>query len=135
MPTALRSTAAALLAAALLTSCSDSDGGLMPDDDTITATPTAETSAPQSTKPADTPSEKPGPPRVVKTIATGLTSPWGLAFLPNGDAIVTERDTTRVLLLRAPSYDVTEVGTIDAAVGLGDVGGEAGLLGVAVSPD
>ncbi len=54
---------------------------------------------------------------------------------PNGDAVVTERDTRKVLLLEAPSYDVTEVGLLSAAVPLGDQGGEAGLLGVAVSPD
>ena len=72
---------------------------------------------------------------MVGTIASNLDVPWGLAFLPNGDAVVTERDTTRVLLLRAPEYDVEEVGQISAAVGLGDLGGEAGLLGVAVSPD
>lgn len=40
-----------------------------------------------------------------------------------------------MLLLRAPSYDVEQIGLIESAVGLGDVGGEAGLLGVAVSPD
>ncbi|GAA4374807.1 PQQ-dependent sugar dehydrogenase [Nocardioides caricicola] len=139
MPTVLRSAAAAILAATLLTSCTGSDEGQPPDDDTITATPTADSAAPQSTEPADPVTsggtDRPGPPRVVKAIATGLTSPWGLAFLPNGDAVVTERDTERVLLLRAPSYDVTQAGTIEAAVGLGDSGGEAGLLGVAVSPD
>ncbi|GAA1765380.1 PQQ-dependent sugar dehydrogenase [Nocardioides hankookensis] len=68
-------------------------------------------------------------------VATGLEAPWGIGFLPNGDAVVTERDTTKVLLLTAPSYDVREVGSINDAVGLGDQGGEAGLLGVAVSPD
>jgi glucose/arabinose dehydrogenase len=71
----------------------------------------------------------------VGTVASGLAVPWGLGFLPDGDAVVTERDTTRVLLLRAPSYDVQEVGTLSEAQGLGQVGGEAGLLGVAVSPD
>ncbi|MDN4172744.1 PQQ-dependent sugar dehydrogenase [Nocardioides sp. SOB77] len=68
-------------------------------------------------------------PTVVGTVVTGLEAPWGLDFLPDGDAIVTERDTTRVLRVTADG-EVTELGTIDAAA----PEGEAGLLGVAVSP-
>src|SRR6478609_922169 len=113
---------AVIAAAVLLAGCSDDDPETRPNE-TITASPTADTSAPQSTAPADpvtseSPSDAPGPPTVVGTIATGLVSPWGLAFLPNGDAVVTERDTTRVLLLRKPSYDVMAVGRIESAVGL-----------------
>jgi glucose/arabinose dehydrogenase len=126
---------AAVLTTAALTACSDdsSDGP----DATVTATPRSET--PSSAGPAGTPSASPTkdttPPKVVGTIATGLAAPWGIGFLPDGDAIVTERDTTKVLLLASPSYDVSEIGSISDAVGLGDQGGEAGLLGVAVSPD
>ncbi|GGO70476.1 PQQ-dependent sugar dehydrogenase [Nocardioides deserti] len=69
-------------------------------------------------------------PRVVATAVTGLEAPWGLDFFADGDAIVTERDTTRVLRV-SPDGEVTELGTIDAAA----PGGEAGLLGVALSPD
>ena len=132
---------AVLLGAALLTACSDDEPevGDQPGD-TVTATPQPT----ESSSPASEPSRPQGsnttqqdstPPEVVDTIATGLATPWGVAFLPNGDAVVTERDTRRVLLLEAPEYDVREIGTIDAAVPLGDQGGEAGLLGVAVSPD
>jgi glucose/arabinose dehydrogenase len=71
---------------------------------------------------------------VVGTVATGLSVPWGIAFLPDGDAVVTERDTRRVLLIGGSDHRVRTVGTLDAAVPLGDQGGEAGLLGVAVSP-
>lgn len=139
MPSVPRRVLALVAAAALLTACSDDEPEQRPNQ-TLTATPTADAASPQSTEPADpvtsgSPSDRPGPPRVVDTIATGLTSPWGLAFLPNGDAVVTERDTRRVLLLRAPSYDVQEVGLLEAAVGSGGTGGEAGLLGVAASPD
>ncbi len=132
----------ATLAAVLLSGCGGDDE---PEDsgDTVTATPqptgptSPTTSGTGPSKPTgdNTPSTDDGPAKVVGTIATGLAAPWGVAFLPNGDAVVTERDTRRVLLLDAPSYDVRQVGLIDAAVSNGDTGGEAGLLGVAVSPD
>jgi len=70
-------------------------------------------------------------PRVVGTVATGLEAPWGLAFLPDGDALVTERDSGRVLRISGPRHRVTEVGTVDEVAPQG----ESGLLGVAVSPD
>ncbi|MDN4160516.1 PQQ-dependent sugar dehydrogenase [Nocardioides abyssi] len=69
-------------------------------------------------------------PRVVATAVTGLEAPWGLDFFADGDAIVTERDTTRVLRV-SPDGEVTELGAVDAAA----PEGEAGLLGVALSPD
>ena len=64
------------------------------------------------------------------TIVEGLEVPWGIDFLPDGDAVVTERDSRRVLRV-TPEGEVTEVGEIDGSTS----GGEAGLLGVAVSPD
>lgn len=69
---------------------------------------------------------EPGEPEVV---ATGLEVPWGLDFLPDGDALVTERDTARVLRV-APDGDTQEVGSIEDV----QPGGEGGLLGLAVSP-
>jgi len=76
------------------------------------------------------PTRAPGPrdPRVVGTIASGLSVPWGLAFLPDGTALVTERDSARLLAIR--NGRVTVVGEIGEAVPQG----EAGLLGLAVSP-
>lgn len=128
-----------VLASLTLAACSDSE----PEgagSGTVTATPQPE--SPTAATPTETESsgsaESPasgGPPRVLDTIATGLQAPWGIAFLPNGDAIVTERDSTRVLLLEGPQHARRVIGTIDEAVGLGQQGGEAGLLGVAVSPD
>jgi len=67
-------------------------------------------------------------PRVVGTIATGLVAPWGIDFLPDGTALVGERDTTKVLAVAAGS--VRTVGRLDSVAPQG----EAGLLGIAVSP-
>jgi len=66
----------------------------------------------------------------VSTVATGLNVPWGLGFLPDGSALVTERDTGDVKRIAADGT-VSVVGTVDDV----SPGGEAGLLGLAVSPD
>jgi glucose/arabinose dehydrogenase len=114
-----------------LTACSGVDGGAGAD---ALGTPS---SSPQPTTRIATVSPAPTPsstrPRVVRTVATGLAVPWGVAFLPDGTALVGERDTTRVLSVsgggRGPA-DVREVGTVGIAVPQG----EAGLLGLAASP-
>jgi aldose sugar dehydrogenase len=67
---------------------------------------------------------------VAATIATGLTSPWGLAFLPDGSALVSERDTG--LIMRVPS-DGREPVVLGSVVG-STPSGEGGLLGLAVPP-
>ncbi len=62
-------------------------------------------------------------------VATGLASPWGVAPLPDGSALVTVRDTGEVLLVRsgAPPAPLGVVPGVRH-------GGEGGLLGIAVSP-
>ncbi|HEX5847918.1 MAG TPA: PQQ-dependent sugar dehydrogenase [Rubrobacter sp.] len=65
----------------------------------------------------------------VSTLATDLEVPWSFAFLPGGDALVTERDSGRLLRVSV-SGDVREVQTLPEGGS-----GEGGLLGVAVSPD
>jgi len=65
---------------------------------------------------------------VVRTVATGLRAPWGVTFLPDGTALVGERDTTRVVAIRDGS--VRTVGRVEGV----QPRGEAGLLGLAVSP-
>jgi glucose/arabinose dehydrogenase len=62
-------------------------------------------------------------------VATGLATPWGMAFLPDGSAVVAERDSARLLQVRAGSSPVV-LGTVSGVV----PGGEGGLLGLAVSP-
>ena len=54
-----------------------------------------------------------------------------MAFLPDGRAVVTERDSRRVLIVDPEGGDPVVAGEVDEAVPQG----EAGLLGVAVSPD
>lgn len=65
----------------------------------------------------------------VSTLASNLEVPWSFAFLPDGDALVTERDSGRLLRV-SPSGDVEELQTLPE-----EGGGEGGLLGVAVSPN
>ncbi len=69
-----------------------------------------------------------GPPQV---LTTGLQAPWGLAFLPGGDALVTERDTARILRIPAAGGEPRVITTVPDVVPRG----EGGLLGLAVSPD
>ena len=73
-----------------------------------------------------------------QTITQELTSPWGVAFLPDGSALVSERDTA--LIRRVPAAgDGLPASTLSNAPVVGEVrgvvpGGEGGLLGVAVPP-
>src|SRR3954452_3715916 len=67
----------------------------------------------------------------LKTVATGLHVPWGIAFLPSGTALVSERTTGRILRIPrsgGPKHVVRRVPGVDVNAG------EGGLLGLAVSP-
>lgn len=67
-------------------------------------------------------------------VLTDLTTPWSLAFLADGTALLTQRDTAEVLLvgdgavrpLTGPGAEELATGTLAE--------GEGGLLGVAVPP-
>ncbi|MDQ3502368.1 MAG: PQQ-dependent sugar dehydrogenase, partial [Actinomycetota bacterium] len=61
---------------------------------------------------------------------TGLDTPWGLAFLPGGDALVSERDSARILRVPAAGGRPQEVVVVPGV----RPRGEGGLLGLAVSP-
>lgn len=67
---------------------------------------------------------------VVETIADGLDHPWSLAFLPNGDFLVTERNTGTLLRI-----DMNGAKTPIAGLPSVSAEGQGGLLEVAVSPD
>ena len=67
----------------------------------------------------------------VTTVATGLDHPWGLAFLPDGHMLVTERDTGAIRIvskagdLRAPLQGTPEV----------FASGQGGMLDVTIDPE
>jgi glucose/arabinose dehydrogenase len=63
-------------------------------------------------------------------LATDLEVPWGLSFLPTGDALVGERATGRILRIPAGGGQPEHVATVPGVV----AEGEGGLLGLAVSP-
>jgi len=66
-------------------------------------------------------------------LVTGLDVPWGLAFLPDGRAIVTLRDAAKAVLVASDGTltDVTGPGAAQLTKQV-QPDGEAGLLGVAV---
>lgn len=66
------------------------------------------------------------------TLATGLDTPWGLAFLPDATALLGSRDSAQIRLLTPTGGRVTTspVGTMPGVVHEG----EGGLLGIAVAP-
>jgi len=70
-----------------------------------------------------------GPVRIV-TVAEGLEHPWGMAFLPDGRMLVTERPGR----LRVVAADGA-LGQPLAGVPAVDVKGQGGLLDVALDPD
>ncbi len=112
----------------LLAGCGGTDEEKSAPEPKSSPTPSATSSESASSSPS---SEAPKPsarPKVIGTIADDLEVPWGIAFLPDGSALVTERDSGKVLQIA--DRKVTEVGQVDEA----RPQGEGGLLGVAVSP-
>ncbi|GAA1530158.1 PQQ-dependent sugar dehydrogenase [Actinomadura kijaniata] len=115
------------LAAALLTACSSGPPGGARTPGPLPATGAATCPATGATTPAArTGAAVPGRRR---ELARGLDVPWGVAFLPGGDALVTERNSSRLLRI-TPQGKVTDVGGVPGV----RPGGEGGLMGVAVSP-
>jgi aldose sugar dehydrogenase len=67
----------------------------------------------------------------VTTVAKGLNMPWGMAFLPDGRILVSERDTGLLKLLRKDGSLQRTVPGVPKVV----AGGQGGLLEVALHPD
>lgn len=64
-----------------------------------------------------------------ETVVSGLETPWGIAFLPTGEMLVTER-AGRVRLVRNGQLQPKAVANINVTES-----GEGGLLGIATHPD
>jgi glucose/arabinose dehydrogenase len=126
----------AVLAAAtlLLTAgCSSGDGGgVASGQGSRGATPerTAAGASPSRQAAEETPPAK-GSVEVLRTVAQGLKSPWGLAPLPDGDLLVSSRDEATITRVDGKTGKKTEVGEVPGV----SPAGEGGLLGLAVSPD
>lgn len=129
-----RTAAGVLAAAVLLAACSGepertpSRAPTTPAPDVSTtqeAVVDDDTADDDATAPADAP-----PPREPEVLYVGLDVPWDVAFLPDGTALVTERDTARVLRI-TPGGDPEVLATVDDAT----PENESGLLGIAVSPE
>lgn len=96
----------------------------------VSSDPAPGASAPVQPPAADVAQGAPDPGRVVPvTVATGLSYPWGLAFLPDGRMLVTEKAGR----LRVVTADGT-VGAPLAGLPAIAVGGQGGLLDIAVGP-
>ncbi|MEU7524487.1 PQQ-dependent sugar dehydrogenase [Saccharothrix sp. NPDC042600] len=96
----------------------DAAGNLSAFSNEITATP-------GGTTPPGTPD-----PGTVTTILNGTDVPWGVAPLPDGSALVTEREAFTVYRL-TESGQRTNLGKVPGAQ---TTGGEGGVLGIEVSP-
>ncbi|MGY1746682.1 PQQ-dependent sugar dehydrogenase [Blastococcus sp. SYSU D00695] len=129
--------ACALLLTAVVAGCSDDGGGYEP---TGEWRPLPEGAPPQVAPPTEgqapapppaPPSGEPGDPADdPNVVASGLTVPTGLVLLPDGSALVAERETGRVLQVfadRSPAREVMVVPGVDTA-------GDGGLYGLALSP-
>jgi glucose/arabinose dehydrogenase len=115
----------AALSAAGLTACSSEQPAASgpASSSPASSSPAATGSAPAGSAPA-------APAGQVSVLASGLEVPWGIAFLPGGDALVTERDSARILRVPAGGGAPAEVQRLSEV----DGDGEGGLLGIAVSP-
>ncbi|HEY6740109.1 MAG TPA: PQQ-dependent sugar dehydrogenase, partial [Actinopolymorphaceae bacterium] len=126
--------AAALVLGCGLAACAEEPDGSRPGSGRTNPTETtpAETS-PSESAPGRSSAPTASTPRVVSTVASGLTTPWGLVFLPNGDALVSERDTARIKRIDTAGR-VTTVGTVPGVVSPEETS-EGGLLGLAFADD
>ncbi len=128
----------------IMVSCGGSSGGAITVANANASSPTTAVSPSANPNPGTPPNSTPSAPSgttntaatpqpagslVVTEITTGLSSPWGMAFLPGGNAVVTERmGTLRI---------VSPTGSVSAAISgvpAVDNRGQGGLLDIALDP-
>ncbi|MEV7287608.1 PQQ-dependent sugar dehydrogenase [Streptomyces sp. NPDC093252] len=81
---------------------------------------------------SDAPPPAKGSADVVRTVAEGLDSPWGVAPVPgDGGLLVSSRDEATISLIDTGTGQRTEVGEVPGVA----PAGEGGLMGLALSPD
>src|SRR5207247_1253694 len=98
---------------------------------TATVHPSPTPSATEAVLPATGPLAAPGPLHFkVDAVASGLEAPWSIAFMPGGDALVTERPG-RVRVVKAGHLQAQPALTLTVASAPGT---EDGLLGIALHP-
>ncbi|WP_433452733.1 PQQ-dependent sugar dehydrogenase [Streptomyces sp. CA-142005] len=126
-----RAVSAVLAAAALLLTagCSSDGGGPPGGPGRATATGTAPGTAPSGHATEPAPPAK-GSVKVLRTVADGLRTPWGLAPLPGGGLLVSSRDDGTIIRIDEKTGRKTELGTVSGV----SPAGEGGLLGIALSP-
>jgi glucose/arabinose dehydrogenase len=127
-----RAVPAVLATAALLLTagCSSDDGGSSGGTSASPSRTAPGSSAPPRQAAEETPPAK-GSVTVVRTVAEGLESPWGLAPLPGGGLLVSSRDEGTIVRVDDKTGRKTELGEVPGV----SAAGEGGLLGIALSPD
>ena len=101
------------------------------------STPTVTPSVPPAASAPPTPTANPPEltatrhhPSGTRTVGQGFTTPWGVAFLPDGSALISSRRSDEIVRL-TPEGAVTSVGTVP---GLALDTDEGGMLGLAIPP-
>ncbi|MER6385530.1 PQQ-dependent sugar dehydrogenase [Streptomyces sp. NPDC001250] len=119
------------VAALLLAAGCSSGGGHFPLAPGRTASPGTAAGASPSGRVADPAPPAKGSVKVLRTVAEGLRTPWGLAPLPGGGLLVSSRDDGTIVRIDEKTGRTTVLGTVSGVA----PAGEGGLLGIALSPD
>ncbi|WP_306901578.1 PQQ-dependent sugar dehydrogenase [Arthrobacter sp. B1I2] len=113
----------------VLTACTGTSGPPAPATSTATAGTRPGTAVAPATAPAPASSPVPAPvPVVQERLELQLSIPWAAVFLPDGTAIISERETA--LLKAVRDGKATSLGKVPGVA----PAGEGGLLGLALSP-